>query len=339
MSKQIGLLDRLEDFINNYLPNVKGLSPNTVRSYKDTFRLLIIYFEENKNISCKKMAFSDLNVENIQEFLKWLEEERGCSSSTRNQRLAALSSFSVYAQNMDFDAASVFRSAVIRIPKKKSINKKKSYFTVEEVRILLALPDDNYETGLRNKVLLSLMYATGARAQEICDLKVKDFNFNVKPVTVSILGKGSKRRQISIPEKAGTIIWKYIRHRKIDDKPESFIFSSQTHEKMSVSCVEEIFKKYISEAKKLHPNLFKMDNYSPHSMRHTTATHMVEMGIPLIVIKNFLGHSSITTTEVYIEIAQNTIDKNVREWNEKWFGPSVKANKKNDKDNIPSFLK
>ena len=240
---------------------------------------------------------------------------------------------------MDFDAASVFRSAVIKIPKKKSINKKKSYFTVEEVRILLALPDDNYETGLRNKVLLSLMYATGARAQEICDLKVKDFNFNVKPVTVSILGKGSKRRQISIPDKASAIIYKYIRHRKIDDKPDSFIFSSQTHEKMSVSCIEEIFKKYIKEAKELHPDLFKMESYSPHSMRHTTATHMIEMGIPLIVIKNFLGHSSITTTEVYIEIAQNTIDKNVREWNKKWFGPSVKADKKNDKNDIPSFLK
>ena len=339
MSKQIGLLDRLEDFINDYLPNVKGLSANTVKSYKDTFRLMIIYFEDKKSIPCKKLAFIDLNVENIKEFLKWLEEDRSCSSSTRNQRLAALSSFSVYAQNMDFDAASVYRSAVIKIPKKKSINKKKSYFTVEEVRILLALPDDNYETGLRNKVLLSLMYATGARAQEICDLKVKDFNFNVKPVTVSILGKGCKRRQISIPDKAGIIIYKYIRHRKIDDKPDSFIFSSQTHEKMSVSCIEEIFKKYIKEAKELHPDLFKMESYSPHSMRHTTATHMVEMGIPLVVIKNFLGHSSITTTEVYIEIAQNTIDKNVREWNKKWFGPSVKADKKNDKNDIPSFLK
>lgn len=134
-------------------------------------------------------------------------------------------------------------------------------------------------------------------------------------------------------------LWVNIRLTNTDDKPDSFIFSSQTHEKMSVSCIEEIFKKYIKEAKELHPDLFKMESYSPHSMRHTTATHMIEMGIPLIVIKNFLGHSSITTTEVYIEIAQNTIDKNVREWNKKWFGPSVKADKKNDKNDIPSFLK
>ena len=93
MSKQICLLDRLEDFINDYLPNVKGLSANTVKSYKDTFRLMIIYFEDKKGISCKKLAFIDLNVENIKEFLKWLEEDRNCSSSTRNQRLAALSQF------------------------------------------------------------------------------------------------------------------------------------------------------------------------------------------------------------------------------------------------------
>ena len=86
MSKQIGLLDRLEDFINDYLPNVKGLSANTVKSYKDTFRLMIIYFEDKKGIPWKKLAFIDLNVENIKEFLKWLEEERECYASTRKKR-------------------------------------------------------------------------------------------------------------------------------------------------------------------------------------------------------------------------------------------------------------
>lgn len=338
MNKKNNFLDRLEDFINDYLPNVKGLSFNTIRSYKNTFRLFIKFLENKHNIKPTNIEFKNLNLEIISEFLKWLEDERKCTPSTRNQRLAALSSFSVYAQSRDFDASSVFRNSIVKVPKKKTVNKKKSYFTKEEIKILLSLPDERYETGLRNKILLSFMYATGARAQEICDLKVKDINFNVSPVSVTILGKGLKRRIISIPSKASNMIYSYLKHKRLLDKPDRHIFSSQTHEQMTISCIEEIYKKYITIAKEKHPKLFPLDNYSPHSMRHTTACHMIEMNIPLIVIKNFLGHSSITTTEVYIEITQSTINKSIEDWNEKWFGTSLKNKTNNSKDSSIAFL-
>lgn len=337
MKKKNDFLTILNDYFSVYLSISKGLSENTIKSYKDTFRLLMIFFKEEKNLSCDKISFSSLEEGTVSQFLFWLEEKRGCSVSSRNQRLAALSSFSLYAQNRNFEAASVFRNAILKIPSKKAINSKRAYFSTEEIKILLSLPDENTNTGLRDKVLLSFLYATGMRAQEVCDIKVKDLCFKNNPVSLTILGKGGKRRSISIPEKASSMIEEYIKHRNLTNKYDRHVFSSQTHEQMSVSCVEEIFKKYVSIAKEKYPSQF-LDKYSPHSMRHTTACHMIEAGIPLIAIKNFLGHSSITTTEIYTEITQNVIDKNVKLWNEKWFSKSVQAKPKENRYSIPEFL-
>ena len=138
------------------------------------------------------------------------------------------------------------------------------------------------------------MYASGARAQEVCDLTVRNLQFHQKGATLNIKGKGGKSRRIGIPNACSAMLKQYISHRKIIDKPERHIFSSQTHEHMTVSCIEGIFKKYITIAKKENPSLFSASSYPPHSMRHTTASHMLEAGVPLIVIKNFFG-SCIST--------------------------------------------
>jgi site-specific recombinase XerD len=127
-----------------------------------------------KGIPADKISFEQLDFSTLTEFLDWIENDRGCSASTKNQRLSAIISFSEYAQNRDFDAASVFRSSVIKIPMKKVQKKQRAVLSVQEVSILLRLPNDNKDIGLRDKVLLSLMYASGARAQEICDLTVEE---------------------------------------------------------------------------------------------------------------------------------------------------------------------
>ena len=160
------------------------------------------------------------------EFFNWLEAERNCKPVTRNQRLSAISAFSEYAQNRDFDAASVFRRAVVRIPKKKYENQTRAVFTRDEVKILLSIPIEATNTGLRDKVLLSFMYATGARAQEVCDFKVKDFRFDGKSATVTLFGKGSKRRQIGITIKLAEILSRNIKYRHIEELPDKHIFSS-----------------------------------------------------------------------------------------------------------------
>ena len=129
----------------------------------------------------------------------------------------------------------------------------------------------------------------------------------------------------------------YIKHRSIADKYDRHVFSSQTHEKMTVSCIEEIFAKYVTQARKEHPDQFG-NNYTPHSMRHTTATHMLEAGVPLIVVKNFLGHVSLQTTQIYTEVTQDTMNCQLKAWNDKWF-LNHKPENKGKNTNTPDFLR
>ena len=210
--------------------------------------------------------------------------------------------------------------------------------TREEVTILMALPNDHYVTGKRDKVMLMLMYATGARAQEICNLTVGDIDFKQNGAVVNILGKGQRKRRVALPPACAGTIKKYLQYRGIAMFPKRHIFSSKTHEKMTVSCIEEVFKKYISIAKEQHPDMFSEKSYPPHSMRHTTACHLLESGVSLMVIKNFLGHSSIMTTQIYAELSQATVDRNLKEWNEKWFDEKNFEEHNEDANRMPIFL-
>lgn len=339
MNEPSTFLELLDRFITNHLPYSVGASPNTITSYKYAFRLLLEFMYSKKGIPADKITFEQLNFNAVTEFLDWIEKDRGCSASTKNQRLSAIISFSEYAQNRDFDAASVFRKGVIKIPIKKVQKKQRAVLSVQEVSILLRLPDDNKGIGLRDKVLLSLMYASGARAQEICDLTVGNIQFTMKEATMNIKGKGGKSRRIGIPDNCATILKKYVSHRRVDSNPDKHVFSSQTHEQMTVSCIEGIFKKYVRLAKAENPALFREDSYPPHSMRHSTASHMLEAGVPIVVIKNFLGHASLQTTQIYAELSQNTVDKHLKEWNEKWFSSDSEAMKESIKKNeMPEFL-
>ena len=155
-----------------------------------------------------KNLFRDLDFDTIDGFLKWIEAERGCSVSTRNLRLSALASFAGYAQNRNFEAATVFANAVKRVPVKKVTIQPRVAFTLDEVSVLLRLPDPKKRLGFRDQVLLNLMYASGARAQEICDLKVRDFLVEKNLYKLTITGKGNKTRRIVIakprsPSRAG----------------------------------------------------------------------------------------------------------------------------------------
>lgn len=327
----------LEDYFMTYLPYSRGLSPNTIESYKQSFLLLLRFMMDVKDVDPDDIRFSSFNYDTLLEFLNWLEKERHCKPVTRNQRLSALSAFSEYAQNRDFDAAAVFRSAVIKIPVKRGSKKARAVFSRDEIKILLALPDETHETGLRDKVLLSFMYATGARAQEICDFTVSGFHINSKNASVTLVGKGSKARQVGISLTLAKTVQKYIRHRHIEQYPERHVFSSQTHEQMTVSCVEGIYKKYVNIAKREYPDMFLKDSYPPHSMRHSTACHLLEAGVDIVTIKNILGHVSVQTTQIYAEMSQDSVDKKLKEWNETWFGDNVEV--KEEKSNLPDFLR
>ena len=339
-TKSSVFLDLLESFLSNYLPYSVGVRPNTIKSYKDSFRLLLCYMYDKHQVSADKISFNNLNYEVMLNFLYWLETERGCSVTTRNQRLSALSSFSDYAQNRNFEAATVFRSDIKKLPSKRSVYKPRTVFTLEEVSILLNLPDNNRTIEQRDKVLLSVMYASGARAQEICDLTVKDVRIGDGVSTVKLTGKGGKIRKVGIPKACATILEKYIRKRGISEYGNRHVFSSQTREYMTTSCIKEIYEKYVQKAKLNNPGMFCEKNYTPHSMRHSVATHMLEAGVPLIVIKNILGHSSLQSTQLYAEVTQSTLNKHIKEWGEKWRPITDNTIDEFEINNtIPDFLK
>ena len=149
-NKKISFMDHLEYYFNIYLPTVKGLSKSTIVSYKATFRILMEFLYTVKGIPSDKVEFSTFDDKLIMEFLSWLETERSCSVSTRNQRLSAIAAFSIYAQNRDFGSAVTFRNCVLKVPKKKVPRKGRSSFTRDEVKTLFQSSTPTSSGGLKN---------------------------------------------------------------------------------------------------------------------------------------------------------------------------------------------
>lgn len=316
-------LTLLGKFFTDYLPISVNASPNTIESYKCAFRLLFHYLNDVAGIDTGRITFEMLNFDLLTNFFDWLVTGRKNSRTTAKQRMGALSSFAEYAQNRNLEAGYIFRNSLEAISKKsfrRVKGKQRCAFTRQELEILFSLPDTPDKIGWRDLVLLVVMYASGARAQEICDLTAKDIAHDKNGNAIlTLMGKGEKPRRVKITADATGLLDKYIAYRKIGSQPNRHVFSSQRNEQISIACLEEIFAKYEKMAKDAHPGKFCAGRYTPHAMRHTTAAHLIEAGVPIAVVKNILGHASIQTTQIYVEITQQTVDQSMREWSEKWF--------------------
>jgi len=311
------LLASLAEYFDSYLPDVKGLSDNTITSYQYAFKLLFDYLYEEKGLLPEKVTFNCLSDDILLGYLAWLENKRGCSPTTRNLRRTAISSFAKYALKTNFSETLRFYSSVKEIPKKNTPkNADVKYFTKDEMAIMLNMPNTRSAIGKRDVMMLSLLYASGARAQELCDLTLNDIYFGTE-TNLRLVGKGGKARMVTIPENCALMLKNYLNSKNMNTSSPSdrlrHVFSSQAHEHMSISCVEEVVKKYVVKAKKEYPHLFKRETYTPHSFRHSIAVHMLECGESLVVIKAFLGHESITTTTIYANVTPELANKYLRE--------------------------
>lgn len=310
-------LTSLAEFFESYLPDVKGYSDNTIRSYQYAFLLLFDFLYEEKGLEPEKVTFDSLRGNTLLEYLAWLECKRGCSPVTRNLRRAAISSFAKYALKSNFIDSLRFYNDVKSVPKKKTPKIPNiKYFTKEEVAIILNAPDTGKTIGKRDVMLLSFLYASGARAQEVCDLTVNDIFFD-DATNIRLNGKGRKTRMVTIPENCAVMLKNYLKSRNLDPSIKKdqlrHVFSSQTNEHMSISCVEAIVKKYVVKVKSEHPCLFRRKTYTPHSFRHSVAVHMLECGESLVVIGSFLGHESIATTAIYASMTPELANKYLRD--------------------------
>lgn len=314
--------DLLNNWLDHYLPDVLGRSQNTVKSYKSAWASLISFLYREKGVAADKITFDILTFELLMEFLDWVKKVRKTTDATRNSRRAAIVKFAEYAQNYDFDAAFKFYAAAKKLPgKKQTDSRERMAMSKEQTKAMLNIVDICDRYGRRDFTILNLLYATGCRAQELCDLKVKDVEIQSDgKASIRLHGKGKKCRRVRISRSYADTLVKHMKSARIVNQPGRYVFASQRNPQMSVVAVEKLVAKYFLRAKKEYPALFADITVTPHTFRHTTATHMVEAGVPLMVISRFLGHANINTTLVYAKLSETDVNEKLKRWNSEYWG-------------------
>jgi site-specific recombinase XerD len=291
----------LTDFLSKYLPGILGLSPNTIMSYRDTFRLFLTFCSEQKKINPEKFSLDNMNREIIEDYLEWLETKRKCIASTRNVRLAAIHSFCRYLQ-IEFPDYIHQAQQILSIPMKKIKKISVEYISLDAMKILLEKPDKMTKKGRRDIVLLSLLYDSGARVQELADLKVGDIRTEF-PATVKLTGKGNKSRIVPLMKPMAELLKQYLYENNLTEPYRSDypLFFNRSKRKLTRAGIAYILKKYACKVIKDNPGLFP-DKLTPHCLRHSKAIHLLQSGVNLVYIRDFLGHANISTTEIYARI-------------------------------------
>lgn len=288
----------LTQFLSVYLPGHLGSKKNTQLSYRDSFSLLLTYCRDVENLILEKLMITQIDRELILRFLKWLEEERHCKITTRNQRLAAIHSFFSFLM---VEAPQYIEQCqkVLNIPMKKADKPPLMYLPLDAVKGLLEQPDRNTPHGRRDAVLLSLLYDTGARVQELVDLKVCDINLN-DTVTIVLTGKGGKSRIVPVMKPTGELLRQYIEGNGLSHPARSRnpLFTNRGNHPLTRAGVTYILKKYAAQAQGIGVKDIS-EEITPHWLRHSKAMHLLQSGVNLIYIRDLLGHSNVSTTEIY----------------------------------------
>ena len=315
----------LTEFLSVYLPLQKNSSKNTIYSYRDTFKLLIRYCQQKESIPAERITMDILSSKLIANFLQWLENERKCSISSRNQRLNAIHSFFRYVQSEEPSGMFHFQK-IIAIPIKKAKKTVVEHLAPEAMKLLLEQPDKHTPKGRRDLTLMSILYDTGARVQELIDIRVCDVILN-NPAVIILTGKGDKTRRVPIMKNAVLLLQNYLTENKLNKprKNKYPLFTNNQHNKLTKEGVAYIVAKYVESARKIStivPTKVKV-----HIFRHSKAMHLLQAGVNLIYIRDFLGHVDLKTTEIYARADTETkrkaienaypdlIDSNLPDWN------------------------
>ena len=287
----------LTEFFSEYLSRQKNVSRNTIISYRDTFKLFIHYCQEVKKIPAEKITLEILSSELLIDFLNFLETNRKCSIATRNQRLAALHAFFRHIQAEEPEGILHFQK-IVAIPIKKAKKPTVEYLIPDAVKILLKQPDKHTPKGRRDLTLISLLYDSGARVQELIDIKIRDVILQ-EPAIIILTGKGDKIRRVPIMKNTVTLLRRYFLENNLNQasKNEAPLFTNKQHHKLTKEGVAFIISKYVRLARQTSTIVPKKVN--PHMFRHSKAMHLLQTGVNLIYIRDFLGHVDIKTTEIY----------------------------------------
>ena len=288
----------LTGFFTEYLSAERGVSPNTMRSYSAAFVAFLDFMNTKKNVDAEKLTLEHVNRKNVLEYLDWVQAEKGCSVSTRNQRLAAVHAFCRYMQYKDVARLQQWQE-VLGIKIKKATKATMNYLSLDGIKALLCEIPQNTGRGRRDLAMLSLLYETGARVQELIDLRPVDVSLS-KPCYVTLFGKGSKKRIVPIQDAQVSILKEYMTENnllepRMNQRP---LFQNGRGEKLTGAGITYILKNYAAMARNSTENLIP-EKISPHCLRHSKAMHLLQAGINLVYIRDILGHVSIQTTETY----------------------------------------
>jgi integrase/recombinase XerD len=299
--KQTEFAKYLTYFMTKYLITEQGCSTNTMAAYRDSISLFLKFMLKEYNLKADNIDFKDITQQRIIIFLEWLEVERKCSISTRNARLAALHAFFRFLIYKVPDYLDEWQR-ILSIKIKKSPKATVVYLTAEGMKLLLAQPDILTIKGRRDVTLLSLMYECAGRVQEIADLVPARINFG-KPTLLTITGKGNKTRLVPLSEYGTKSLKVYMQENGLlEAKATEYpLFNNGRGDKLTRMAITSIIKKHAESARKKNPAVIP-HNLSPHSLRHSKAMMLQQSGVNLVCIRDFLGHQSVTTTEIYARI-------------------------------------
>ncbi|GHT36799.1 tyrosine recombinase XerD [Bacteroidia bacterium] len=253
---------------------------------------------EEKKVKAEKMELSHINRKTVLLFLDWLQDKKKSKVSTRNQRLAAIHAFCKYMQYEDVTRIEQWHD-ILAIKIKKAIKPTVSYLSLDGIKLLLGQIPRDSKTGRRDLTMLSLLYDSGARAQELVDLRPVDLHLT-SPCYVTLFGKGRKKRLVPLQKAQVNILAAYVEENMLDKPSANYkpLFQNGRGEKLTTAGLAYILYQYVRSARIQDPDLIP-ERISPHCLRHSKAMHLLQSGVNLVYIRDILGHVSIQTTEIY----------------------------------------
>jgi integrase/recombinase XerD len=288
----------VHDFFLDHLIEQKGLRQSSVRSYRDTLRLFLPFVATQAHRPISRLQLEDLCLERVLAFLRHMEQERHNHVQTRNQRLAALRTFFEYLGHRAPEVLHICQQVAV-IPIKRTPLPETRFLDRDQVQSLFASLHDDGRLALRDRALLLFLYNTGARVQEVADLRVEHLTLE-RPPHVRLLGKGGKWRQCPLWQETAVQLARLIQQRRAPD-PQAAVFLSATGHPLTRFGIYKRVRQLTAHLETTG-SAGKTLHVTPHVWRHTAAVHLLEAGVDVNVIRGWLGHVSLNTTNRYAEI-------------------------------------
>lgn len=287
-------------FLLDHLVSERNLARNTQESYRDTLRLMLPLLARQVRRSVDRLVIEDITPDRVRQFLKELEEQRACKVTTRNQRLAAIRSLAQFI-SLHSPEHIAWCGRIRTVPFKKGPHTTVNYLEKDEMDAILASPDRRTAQGQRDYSLLLFLYNTGARADEAAHVLVGDLELprgsGTAPGSVLIRGKGNKTRRCPLwQEMAKELAFLTNGHAANEN-----VFLNRCGRPLTRYGIHSLVERYTAQATRKVPSLSRK-RVSPHVIRHTTATHLLRAGVDINTIRAWLGHVSLTTTNIYAEV-------------------------------------